>query len=234
MEIPQPVLDIGANYGYSAATIWATGATSRILSFEPNPWHVICLERIKEMRADRFDFVNVALGREAGQLNFVLPVIEGTGVSGLMSAAIESETDWAIPENVLRYMIDYLPNIAVPRLQFTEMTWEVAPLDTVLASRTFAVPTNEISAIKMDVEGFEAEVIAGAAATLRQHHPLVMVEGANRDPNVVRQMKDHGYRYADFNGDGLNLTDQHSTRTSGFYLHDTKLEAYRVMGLLQA
>ena len=102
------VLDIGANYGYSAATIWAAGATSKILSFEPNPWHVVCLEQIKQMRPGIFDFVNIALGSSPGELNFVLPVIEGTGVSGLMSAAIESEMDWAIPENVLLYMVNYL------------------------------------------------------------------------------------------------------------------------------
>ena len=226
------VLDIGANYGYSAATIWAAGATSKILSFEPNPWHVVCLEQIKQMRPGIFDFVNIALGSSPGELNFVLPVIEGTGVSGLMSASIESEMDWAIPENVLLYMVNYLPNVALPRLQFTEMTWEVAQLDTVLAGRSFDVPTDAISAIKMDVEGFEADVVAGAVNTLHRHKPLVMLEGANRDPDVVRQMTALGYRYADFNGDTLNLMTRASTRTSGFFLHDSRLQQYRDKGLL--
>jgi hypothetical protein len=161
-------------------------------------------------------------------------VIEGTGISGLMSAAIESETDWAIPENVLRYMVDYLPNVPVPRLQFTEMTWEVAPLDTVIGGRTFDVPLDNISAIKMDVEGFEADVIAGATGTLNRHQPMVMAEGANRDADVLRQMTALGYLFADFNGESLTLTTRHSTRTSGFYLHATKLEDYRKLGLLQA
>ncbi len=56
------ILDIGANYGYAAASIWAAGATSKILSFEPNPWHRPCLLRIKEMRPALFDFIHLALG----------------------------------------------------------------------------------------------------------------------------------------------------------------------------
>ena len=56
------ILDIGANYGYAAASIWAAGATSKILSFEPNPWHRPCLLRIKEMRPALFDFIHLGLG----------------------------------------------------------------------------------------------------------------------------------------------------------------------------
>ena len=56
------ILDIGANYGYAAASIWAAGAKSKILSFEPNPWHRPCLLRIKEMRPALFDFIHLGLG----------------------------------------------------------------------------------------------------------------------------------------------------------------------------
>ena len=101
------ILDIGAHFGYSAASIWAAGSHAVVVSFEPNPWHKPCLQRIKEARRGRYDFVPMGLGDARRALRFVVPVIEGTGVSGLSSAAIETEMDWAIPENVLRYMIQY-------------------------------------------------------------------------------------------------------------------------------
>jgi FkbM family methyltransferase len=204
------ILDIGANYGYAAASIWATGAKSRILSFEPNPWHVPCLQRIKEMRPGVFDYIRLGLGASAGETRFVIPVLEGIGISALGSATIEAECDWTIPENVLHHMLNDHPNLEAPCLQFTEVTWQTERLDDVLSTRRFDIDLSTISAIKIDVEGFEAEVLAGAPDTVRMHTPLIMVEGANRNAAVVSCLSAHGYCYADFRGDHLVRSDQDS------------------------
>jgi FkbM family methyltransferase len=227
------VLDIGANFGYSAATIWAAGSNSMILSFEPNQWHVSCLEGIKAARSGRFDYLITGLGATTTEIRFSMPVIEGTGISGLSSAAIETEMDWAIPENVLSYMMNYLPDVALPRLQFAEARWPIAPLDDILRQRRFDVPVDRINAIKLDVEGYEADVLAGAAATLDRHKPVLMIEGANRVPEVVACLSKHDYVYADFAGEGVILSDAPSTRVGGFFLHRTRLDEYRRSGLLQ-
>ncbi|MDR3662623.1 MAG: FkbM family methyltransferase [Mycobacterium sp.] len=226
------VLDIGANFGYSAATMWAAGSRSRILSFEPNQWHSVCLEQIKALRPGQFDYLITGLGNAETRIPFTMPVVEGTGISGLSSAAIESETDWAIPENLLSYMMNYLPNIPLPRLQFSETLWPISKLDDVLARNRFAVPLDRISAIKIDVEGYEADVLAGAGATLDRHRPMLMIEGANRVPEVVSQLVARDYAYADFRDEGVVLSDEPSTRVGGFFLHRTKLDAYRRIGLL--
>jgi FkbM family methyltransferase len=50
--------------------------------------------------------------------------------------------------------------------------------------------------LKVDVEGFEAEVLTGAAATIRRHRPVLYVEN-DRPPKqraLIRQMADLGYR----------------------------------------
>ncbi len=57
------VLDIGANWGHSAASIWRAGCPSYVLSFEPNPWQRPLLSRLKELRSERFDFLNIGLNR---------------------------------------------------------------------------------------------------------------------------------------------------------------------------
>jgi len=102
------VLDIGAHFGYSAASIWAAGATTSILSFEPNPWHAVCLDRIKAIRPGKFDYATLGIGDVPRAVCFVMPVIEGVGISGLSSAAIETELDWAIPGKY-HYIRDELP-----------------------------------------------------------------------------------------------------------------------------
>ena len=231
---PGTILDIGANYGYAAASIWTAGATSKILSFEPNPWHVPCLRRIKKMRAGLFDYVSMGLGSTACETRFVIPVIEGVGISALGSAAIEAESDWTIPENVLHHMMHDHPDLETPRLQFTEVVWWTDRLDDVLASRRFDVDLSNITAVKIDVEGFEADVLGGAIHTLRTHTPLIMIEGANRNRAVVDCLSSIGYRYAEFSGDNLLLSDQQSSRSNGFFLHGDKLGHYGSIGLLRS
>ncbi len=226
------VLDIGANYGYSAATIWAAGCTLPILSFEPNPWHRVCLQAIKTARPGEYDFLITGLGAEPGKIRFVMPVIEGVGISGLSSAAIETELDWAIPENLVQYTVNQHPDVPSPRIQFAETQWDIAPLDSVLETAKVTVPLEEIRAMKIDVEGFEPEVITGATRTLRRHTPLLMIEGANRVPRVMQALSALGYRYGDFYDNAVALSDSPSSRVSGFYLHESRLDEYRKLGLL--
>ena len=231
----QTILDIGANYGYGAASIWAAGATSNVLSFEPNFWHGPCLARIKALRAGRFDYTLTGLGAKVAETKFVIPVIEGIGISALGSAVIEAGIDWAIPENVLAHMMSDHPNLKAPKLQFTEVMWRTERLDDVLLKATFDVDVSAIAAIKIDVEGFEPEVLAGSAKTLALHKPLIMVEGANRNPDVVETLLRQGYQYADFiDGDAnVVLTEKKSNRANGFFLHRQNIPAYRSSGLLQ-
>ena len=226
------VLDIGANFGYSAATMWAAGSRAMILSFEPNRWHTGCLEQIKAHRPGRFDYLLTGLGNAATEIRFIMPVVEGTGISGLSSAAIETETDWAIPENLVSYMMNYLPDVPLPTLQFAETLWPIGRLDDVLRQNHFDIPVDRICAIKIDVEGYEADVLAGAAETLDRHRPMLMIEGANWVPEVVGQLVARDYLYADFRGDGVALSDEPSTRVGGFFLHRTRLDSYRRTGLL--
>jgi len=228
------ILDVGAHFGYSAASIWAAGSHAAVVSFEPNPWHRACLQRIKDARPGRYDFISMGVGNARTAIRFVVPVVEGVGVSGLSSAAIESEMDWAIPENVLRYMMEYLPDIPVPRLQFSATEWQIAPLDELLSGTPVAVPIGQIAAIKIDVEGYEPSVIDGATGTLAKHKPLLMIEGANRVPEVVEPLRRLGYQYGDLHAGAARLTDDVSTRVSGFYLHESRLDEYRRIGLLVA
>lgn len=226
------VLDVGAHWGHSAASIWRAGCPAHVLSFEPNPWQRPPLSRLKELRGERFDFLNIGLSNRRGKLRFVIPVIEGKGIGGLGSAAIERELEWIIPDNVVHYMTTYMRDVAVPKLQFTETDLDVVPLDEVLSTIDVAIPVERIAAIKLDVEGLEPEVIEGATETLRHHRPALLVEGANRTAQVVERLASLGYRYAEFSDGCVHLSSEISSRVGGYYLHETRLDEYQRSGLL--
>jgi FkbM family methyltransferase len=74
---------------------------------------------------------------------------------------------------------------------------EIKVLDELIASGQLPVP----DFIKIDVEGFEAEVLKGSSQTLKQHHPIIFAEmnnnllGRNETfvKNVLDFLRDHGY-----------------------------------------
>lgn len=54
---------------------------------------------------------------------------------------------------------------------------------------------NKVNFIKIDVEGFEADVLKGASATILQHKPVVMIEVfENSRAAVETLMQQYGYR----------------------------------------
>jgi hypothetical protein len=54
---------------------------------------------------------------------------------------------------------------------------------------------DRLKLVKIDVEGMEAEVLRGAAATLARHKPLLYVENAyvDRSPELIRLLREYGY-----------------------------------------
>ncbi len=228
----ETILDVGANIGLAAASIWNSGCRAAIISFEPNPWHHAALQRIKERMPGRFDFMPIGLGEADRKVRFVTPVVEGRAISTLATADIESELDWGIPENLVIHCMQVIPHVATPRIQFCEAEWAVVTLDAAIANARLDVPLDRIVAIKLDVQGYEAKTLAGGRNLLARYRPLIMIEGANRVPQVDQLLSNLGYFFADYEDGRLVKKDTMSMRTNGFYLHRTRLEEYMASGLL--
>ncbi|MGD9510564.1 MAG: FkbM family methyltransferase [Geminicoccaceae bacterium] len=153
-------IDIGANIGDYLDVL--TRHSRRVIAFEPHP---VCFANLQAIGLGKCTILNLALSDRAGTAMLTVPV-EAEEVTGL--ATIE-------PANR-----SFAPTAA--RLQEYEV--RVARLDDALAEQLR--PDERVAFIKIDVEGHEHAVIAGAQATIGKHRPIVLLETEYRHGAPIR------------------------------------------------
>jgi FkbM family methyltransferase len=144
------VLDIGANTGFYTL-ITLAGSKARIQAFEPFPFARDCMMKNLGLRDDahRVTVHPCAVSDEAGSAELYVP----TGVSS----------------NLVETSCSLDPGF---RPQHEAIRVEVLTLDDTLAG-----PDREqIDVIKVDVEGIESRVIAGAREVLQRSRPYIFTE----------------------------------------------------------
>lgn len=166
---PEVMLDIGASYGSHSLVFLAHGIPT--ISFEPNP-------------ACHGYF------REACSLNGVVPALESVALGAAAGSA-----DLVFPEDET-WMGSIDPGVQGRLGSGGEMVSRrvsVATLDDYLPRFT-----GRRLLVKIDTEGFEAEVLRGAAITLRTLRPPVIFE--SNDPagraELLQVLAASGYRVA--------------------------------------
>ena len=153
-------LDIGANDGISARSFRLFNKTTPILSIEANPCHEPALKRTKAA-LDSFDYKLVAAGERRGQLVLHTPVFRGIALTAY-AAMDRSEAERRVRHD--------MPSSA-RRLRFIETVVPVIPIDDLALTPDF---------VKIDVEGFELEVLRGMVATIERCSPIFMIERRSR------------------------------------------------------
>ena len=153
---PGTLVDIGAHAGGMTLAL-ADLPWTRILAFEPLPTAYARLEAAVRARWGHIPAHVVlrceALGEASGHLALEVPVVGGVAQEQWASVAKDYA---ALQADDPR--IDAVRRYDVP----------VLPLD--------ALELDDVTAIKLDVEGAEEEVLRGAAATLRRCRPVLSVE----------------------------------------------------------
>lgn len=142
------VIDIGANIGVITSQLCATvGAAGRVWAFEPVPANVTRLAFLKERNGlPQLEVFPVAVGAGEGSVAMGMPP-PGRSGWGSVTKSWDVETRFEVP---------------------------VRPLDALVASAAgIGAP---LRFVKIDVEGFEPEVVEGAAGVLRDHRPMVFCE----------------------------------------------------------
>lgn len=176
------ILDIGANTGQFARLAHEVFPGAAIYSFEPLP---DCFEALKTAlpAGSNFHPVNCALGASAGTLEF--------------RRALHTPSS------------SFLPMTELHKQAFPEsgggqeerpLSVPVRTLDEVAAE----LPLRDNVLIKMDVQGYEANVLAGGAATVRRAVAVIMetsflklYEGQPLFDDIYRRMRELGF---DFQG----------------------------------
>jgi len=158
--------DVGANLGfYCVILARLVGDTGRIIAFEPLPDNVRWIEHNANLNG--FEQVKVrceALGRSDSQAEFI---VSAKSVWGKLASAGAPPAD------------------ALKRINVT-----LRSLDALVNAGAIAPP----ELMKIDVEGAEADVLSGAAETLRRFRPSLIVDLHGTNEPVAALLEQFGYR----------------------------------------
>lgn len=141
-------IDVGANVGlFTSPMCAAVGREGCVWAFEPLPRNVERLEVLKQRNnLDQLHIFPVALSATASTARLRLPVQAGGSAFGSFVATWTSSG---------------------------ELDVETRRLDDLVEARR---PAQPLRLLKLDVEGFEAEVLIGATRTLTENRPTVVCE----------------------------------------------------------
>lgn len=169
------LLDIGTNRGQSILAIRHYRPDARIVSFEPNPIMFAWLPR-HFGDADGVRLINRGLGPEHVERALFIPSYRGFVYDGIATFSRSSVTAYCGPQTL--YVYD------PARLTISETVCVIDTLDSFALAPGF---------IKIDVEGFEYNVLLGARATLERHEPVLMLERSYGDARVQPLLRELGY-----------------------------------------
>lgn len=188
-DAPQLFLDIGANVGMSALSIFTLKSNAKVISFEPNLVNFPYLEKLANKFSD-FKYMPFGLGDEVSSLEFYYPIYNNKHMTALGSCERHKAESWLNEDTVYFFNAD--------KLKIEKITIEVRTLDSFNLEPDF---------IKIDVEGFEYQVILGSATTINTHRPILLIESVAKDDQVHQQLKDWGYEAFKFLDNKFYLDD---------------------------
>lgn len=221
----ETILDIGSNWGYSAIGIWNAGSKCKVISFDPVVGFNDCLNQIKKLKGEQFDYRITALSDEAGEITLYVPVIKGQMLTALATA--QSDPDFSIyAKNIDAYKL--ASDAKSAKFRFYSFRSKTEMLDALL-SRDF--PCHKIVAAKMDAEGYEPKILRGMLNTLRFHKPILLIE--NGALEITRNiLSSEGYVLAERVGHKLRIAQNTPHVINYFYCHSDNIDAYKKSEIL--
>ena len=222
------VLDVGSHWGYSAMAMRRQGCRAKIVSIEAMEANIRHLTILKELEAGSYDFVHAAATEVETDVTFHTPTVNGYANTGSSSTGDTLSDPYAF---ILADLVTTYPAAKgrSDRFQIIEQTVTGRRIDEIAQTLGLA---ERVRAIKMDVEGHEALALRGASTLIARQRPLIMVEGANRDPGVVEEMQRQGYAHFERHAAGLVSHDTFSEANDGFWIHRDDIAGWHEKGLI--
>lgn len=174
---PRTVIDVGANAGQFAVASAKLFSDVTVHSFEPNPECVSLLNKHTDPLGN-VKVYPVALGDEEGEVTF----------------HVNSHSH---SSSILPLTKNHLEAFPAAR-ELNSIRVRISTLDKIFSNIELAAPV----LLKLDVQGYEAQVLRGAAETLKRVDYVVleasfkpMYEGEMLFMDVVRQMEACGFSF---------------------------------------
>lgn len=203
-ERSQLFLDVGANAGMSALSIFTLKPNAKVISFEPNPINYPYLDKLVDKFSD-FQYMPVGLGDKSTSIDFYYPIYNGKKMTTLGSCNYAQAKGWLNTNTV--YWFD------ANKLEVEKITVEIKTLDSFQLKPEF---------IKIDVEGFEYEVLLGSQKTLENHRPILLIEGVDLGDKVYQQLQEWEYNCYKFDNNKFYL-DKFDC-VNNFFIPQEKIE----------
>jgi FkbM family methyltransferase len=150
-------VDIGANRGDAIQSILMKRPGSTVIAFEPNPYLTSKLEKLYQDEPC-IKIHNTGLGNEINNFPLYIPFYNNYMFDGLASFKEENARDW---------LRTRLHGFRPEKLEIKKVLCTVKRLDDFSLTPFF---------IKIDVQGFEYEVLLGAEKTIRKSRPIILME----------------------------------------------------------
>jgi FkbM family methyltransferase len=180
-------LDIGSNRGEGIMSQLITSKPGiRVIGFEPNP---LIFDKLKKRfrGKDNVEVHNFGLGSENGSFEIYIPFYRKWMFDGLSSFKYEEAESW-LRHRMWRFD-EHKQSIRKIRCQ-------TRTLDSFDLKPYF---------IKIDVQGFEMEVLKGGRQTIQTHTPILLIEAIQEEHK--QYLAPMGYRFYRLDGETLHEGD---------------------------
>jgi len=238
------ILDIGANFGYSATGFWRVGSKASVAAFEPIKGFEPLLAELgrkvnfsaqrnvwsRLFARPRYESYRAGISDHEGVLTFHVSVVNGRIHSALTTANLDVDIASFVSNTLLYSRLCAGP---IETFKMHSFTSPVTTIDTWMASGESRLNLRKVVAVKIDTEGFEGHVLVGAKKLLQQQRPMIIAECGHRIDLAVRTAFECGYVFAERDGDQLRVSDVPTGRVNGFFIHPKKVNKYRSMGLMK-
>jgi FkbM family methyltransferase len=169
-------LDVGGNHGQSILSMRLFRQDMRIISFEPNPR--LYAEIVRRFGPDPLlEVRNYGLAQQEASLPLFTPSYRGFVYDGIATFSRENAVSY-LSDKTLYFFNERYRDVS-------EMTCHLKRLDDLDLAPTF---------MKVDVEGFEYDVLMGGLETVRRHEPVIMIEKFWQDERVFTLLGELGYQ----------------------------------------
>ena len=179
-------IDIGANNGLY--TLMLANAANRIIAFEANPDLAGSLRSVSPANVQ---IENCAVSDAPGSLNLKIPRIAGVQNTGMATVSRSNTFDTQSVESI------------------DEISVQAITLDDYVRNKK----VHDVTFIKIDVEGFEKEVLDGAMLTIKTEQPILLIETEIRHKadvaGLFKALEDIGYSALMVNESGSKLIPVH-------------------------